>query len=540
MRTILSYDGWLRLFEAAEGKAPDEISALIEKAKTSDPDQIKSHPAYEPMLSWFGRPGPTKGRMDMDKDLVLKSMQYWTGDLSQKTGSGAEELEARIATLTDAGQVEKIKKMLPKIVGTTTSLQYDTNLITSSAQKIKDALDALHKSGKRISSKFSPSTSSNLTATTNHLGIMPWRNEDSYKLKDIEGARAKEFMNWYDSLKKGGVEPIITKINDPKHHTVKSAALDNDMKLKILNKIQEKSQKVKRPIDEALRLYFQTTGYLTTTTTTKPGTPAEAPAPKVTTMSFAFPYKKGNEEMAKTYFKDDMAELRDGMAGQMVNSINEIVKSLKAQGAKITKFSYRIIASTSNVPSYYLPGNKRAAQSSTENNKTLVADRAKVLEAEIKQAIESNGLTEISETVPALLTPNNTLDGKADWNKVKDQYQLKTKADGTKGRVNAQGQDTTAAYESLFGPARHSGAAFEIEYTITETRPEVPEAKPETETTTIGNWTVNISWHKDTIDFSFDKRTFQRIGYKIGKSIRQIGTGSGGNSVGDLCAAYGG
>lgn len=535
MSYLLKYTEWKSLFEQTKEAS---LSEMVATANAQDAEEIKNHPVYSQVMEWFGRPGPVKDKMDMDKEKAVKSMQYWNGDLTEKTGNVASDVDAALSLLMDSKNVDSMKKSLQKASGTSTPLTYDTNLITSTAEQLKAEFQKLHKSGKIIGGQ-SEGGSNYMVFTDavqnreNYLGILPFSLSDDqkyYRGRDLASTQAKQMDKWYKKVKNEGVKALLEILTDKKYHKSKAIKLSNDIKKQILDNIQKRAKDKK--IEEALALYFTPIGVKDIPTSSKTITAGE-PTVSTQTASFAFPYKAGNEEMAKTYFKDDLATFSDGMAGKMVESINEVVKSLTSQGAKITKFSYKIIASTSNVPSQYGGGGKLTGQWSTENNKTLVNDRKAVLEAEIKKAVADNGLGGVTIAVDPVLTPNNTLGGTADWAKLKDKYKLKVEPNGAKRRVDSTGKDTTAEYEATFGPARHSGAAFVIEYT-TET---VTPTQDETETfekTTVGEWKVYIRWTKIK----------KKIEWKIPSVGVRIGTGGfptgGGNNVKDLCAAYGG
>jgi len=536
MSFILKYGDWKRLFEQAKEQS---LSEMVVTANSQDLEEVKSHPVYSQVMDWFKRPGPTKGRMDMDKEKAVKSMQYWNGDLTAKTGNISSQVESALELLTDSKNVESLKKGLQKASGTSTSLTYETDLIVSIASQLKEEFQKLHKSGKIIAGP-SENTGANYMLFVdasqnreNYLGLIPFSLSDDqkfYKGKDLSSTQSKQMDKWYKKVKAEGIDTFLKILTDKKYHKSKATKLDDSTKIKLLDNIQSRANRNKKNIEDALSLYFTPIGVKDIPTSTKTITSGE-PIVSTQKSSFAFPYKKGNEEMAKTYFKDDLATFSDGMAGKMVEAINEVVKTLKSQGAEITKFTYTIIASTSNVPSQYGGGGKLTGQWSTENNKTLVNDRKTVLEAEIKKAVSDNGLAAVTTAVAPMLIPNNTLEGTADWAKVKDKYKLKVDPNGTKRRVDSTGKDTTAEYEAIFGPARHSGATFEIEYQTSTVTP----TEDETETfekTTVGDWKVYIRWEKIKKDIEWNIPT---IGIRVGG-----GPPSGGSSVKDLCAAYGG
>ena len=562
-KSILPFGEWFKVYEQAgrnfkksqsifesmvlEQKSSKGASELVLEAKENDSEEVKSHPSYEDVMNWFDRPGPVKGRMTMDKEKVQTSMQYWTGDLSSKLGNQPGLIDKCLSLLSDPKKVKNLKKQMAKASQSSRSLKWDTEKITSAATQLKEEFEKLHSSGKKIDGKDEESGLNYALNTskpgdpkaTRYLGILPlYLKEDYYKGKDLSKSKENQMNAWYMKLEKEGVDSFISILNDSKYQSTKVVDLTDEFKIKILDKVQERSEKAKKKIEDALKLYI-TPEKATETKTPSKITTAGEPTVTTETGSFAFPYAKGNEQMAMTYFKDDLAELRDDMAGQMVQAINDFVKSIRDQGSEITKFSYKIIASTSNVPSQYGGGGKLTGSWSPDNNKILVQDRAKVLEQEIKQAISENGLDAISTAAAPVLTPNNTLGGKADWSKLRDKYKLKVNPDGTRTRVDSSGNDTTSEYEALFGPARHSGAMFEIEYTKSTVTPTEDEIET-LEVTTVGDWRVYISWSKPP------KRGGRDIGKNIGN--KRIGfriggffdSGGGGHSVGDLCAAYGG
>ena len=157
-----------------EGKDTGKIKELIKKIKESDPEAIKSLPAYEKVMGWFENEGPTKGKSLVDSDKMVEYLEYWFGDLSSETSNSSRRVVEGMDKLKDTKNVEKILKKCQKEYEKGEFDKYDIGLITKSAEEIGKEFSKLIKSGKEIKREFPEHTTTNPDKYPNRLGIIPF------------------------------------------------------------------------------------------------------------------------------------------------------------------------------------------------------------------------------------------------------------------------------------------------------------------------------------------------------------------------------
>ena len=468
-----------------EGKDTGKIKELIKKIKESDPEAIKSLPAYEKVMGWFENEGPTKGKSLVDSDRMVKDLEYWFGDFSSKTSGGSERNEEGIAKLKDPKNVEKILKKCQKEYEKGEFLKYDVGLITKSAEEIEKAISELRKNGKQIGGKDPESGRDWRAYTTSRpdlyparIGIVPFNTSNEkyaplYDGKDISGDDAKHFEIWYEELEKNGVNSIIKKIKDPKHQETKAIVLDEDTKGKILEAFQKKAEDRGKDIAEATKISWYPTRVEEKENTTREKIVLE---PEIITDNLMFPT---NEEASKGFFPENKASIDDIPAEykkDFADSMKEVKSSIDEANGEITKVVVKAVSSTSKVPTTY-----QSKKTGKKGNEGLADDRIQTIKDLALGVLKENNMD-------VNLTYDETgklADNGPEWN------------DATRAEFKDRKTNPTVlkAYEEKYGPFRYSGLEIQITYKIEIPKEEVREA---TIYEVIGDWKSNISWVKPT------------------------------------------
>ena len=526
---IKNYSNWKALYEAAS----NELINLVKKAKEDDPQSVKSHPAYNSVMSWMERGGPEKGKTSMSEESLIKQMKYWNGDLSSKlsASSSGKPVELALAELLDDKNLENVINNAGKAAGRAGSYgaNMDRKLIKSSVEKLINKFKSIHKSGRQFGGKTDDGynwvvySHSKKDAPSNFLGIIPFSAsqeniKNKYQGKDLDGGDAKRFENWYNSLRDGGVDKLIEYLDDPKYtKAVAATGMEENDKIKILESYKQKADRTKNDISNALKISWKQSGVEQEEEITTKEIEGEPTVIKSGPIFFP-----NDQSVAKAFFKDDQANLTPGYENSIKDAIMEMKNSIP-EGAIITKLEFSAMASTSVVPSDF-NGDKKWTQ---QENEDLVKARAvKVVEL-AKAGFEAAGLADKATEMPAKLIPNNNGGGEsAQWGDAqRAKYSLaKRKSDPS----------VRQAYESIYGEYKFSGVIIELEYQLTETTTRTEDTFAETVS---GDWTSYITWYKKSTGDKI-KSKFRNIELP-NFSMKQSGKSYVGTKAGMMCPAYG-
>ena len=526
---IKNYQGWKALNEQ---KSNDDLPSLVAKARETDSTIVKSNPAYNAVMDWMERGGPTKGKTTMNREDLVKQMKYWNGDLSGKIKktTSSTNVELALAELLDDNNLEKLITNAGKAAGRAGSYgaKMDRELIKTSVEKILNKFKSIHRSGRQFGGKNEEGYSwvvyshSKKDAPSKFLGIIPFMASEenikkNYQGKDLDKSDALRFENWYNSLKDGGVENLIGYLEDTKYTKAAATSMTDEDKINILTSYKQKASKTKNNIEEALKISWRQTGVTQKDSVTTEEIPGEPVIVKSGPIFFP-----ENQSVAKAFFKDDRADLTKGYENIIKDAIMKLKQSLP-KGAEITKLEFGSVASTSVVPSDF-NGDKKWTQ---EENKTLVKARAAKVSELAKKGFVDAGLSDKAVETQAILVPNNNGGGEsALWDdKQRTKYSLEKRNSDPKVRE---------AYEAVYGPYKYSGVIIELEYKLTTPTTETQETAAET---VDGDWTSYITWYKQSTGDNI-KRSFAKIkmpGFKLGKSSGQSFVGT---KVSNMCPEF--
>jgi hypothetical protein len=463
-----SFNEWKQLLESKSG----DIAKLVEQAKSSDSEKVKSTPGYNEIMDWYTNGGPVKGKATMSDDDIIKTLKYWNGDLSSKTSEKASRVIEAMDILSDSGNVESLMKKLQKAAGMSKYLSYDVELITKAASELKTKFEELKKAGKEIGQKTGEGQRYSMHTTLKpetypwRLGIIPWsvnteEGLDEYNGKDLGSANAKQFTAWYEKIKNDGVSSLIEMLDDRKYLKIKAMGMKDTYKITMLNKFTEKASKMNKEIKNALAIRIYPSSVKSSVEKKEF---IEAGDPVIEYAEFKFP---SNTDISKTFFLDDQYKIDN----KYTNSISEFVSGIKAklpEGAKVSQVTVKAVASTSQVPStkYFNSG----------GNEKLVDLRTASIEKKTVEALKANGLADNIKFDKTGRLPNNgPLYDKEKYGKAKRDADPAVKAE----------------YEKIYGEYRFSGVQIMLAYSI-ET--------PTTETTetldiqNVGDWKGYIGW----------------------------------------------
>jgi len=525
---IKNYSGWQKLYEQ---KSANDLGSLVASAREKDSESVKSHPAYNQVMSWMERGGPVKGKSGMDESSIVKQMKYWNGDLSSKVkvSASGKQVELALAELLDDKNLERLISNAGKAAGRAGSYgaKMDRELIKASVEKLINKFKSIHKSGRQFGGKNDDGynwvvySHSKKDAPSKFLGIIPFMASQEnikkeYQGRDLDGSDAKRFENWYSSLKDGGVDKLIEYLDDPKYTKAVATEMDEKDKIEILENYKQKADKTKNDISNALKISWRQSGVKQEEIIKTEEIPGE---PKVIKSGpIFFP---NNQSVAKAFFKDDQANLTPGYENSIKDAIMEMKNSIP-KGATITKLEFSAVASTSVVPSDF-NGDKKWTQQ--ENEDLVKARAAKVTELS-KAGFEAAGLADKAKEMPAKLIPNNNGGGEsAQWGeKQRAKYSLaKRKSDPA----------VRQAYESVYGEYKFSGVIIELEYQLTETTTRTEDTFAETVS---GDWTSYITWYKQSTGNKI-KRKFRRIQLP-NFSMNKSGQSFVGTKVSVMCPTF--
>ena len=524
---IKNYSNWKTLYEAAS----NELLNLVKKAKESDPQSVKSHPAYNSVMSWMERGGPEKGKTSMSEESLIKQMKYWNGDLSSKVkvSTSGKNVELALAELLDDKNLEKLISNAGKAAGRAGSYgaKMDRELIKSSVEKLINKFKSLHKSGRQFGGKTEDGynwvvySHREEDAPSKFLGIIPFQASEEnikkeYQGKDLDGSDARKFENWYNSLKDGGVDKLIGYLDDPKYTKAVATKMEENDKIKILESYKQKADKTKNDISNALKISWRQPGVKQEEEITTEEIPGEPTVIKSGPIFFP-----NDQSVAKAFFKDDQANLTPGYENSIKDAIMEMKNSIP-EGATITKLEFSAVASTSVVPSDF-NGDKKWTQ---QENDALVKARAAIVTELAKAGFEAAGLADKAKEMPAKLIPNNNGGGEsAQWGEAqRTKYSLaKRKSDPS----------VRQAYESIYGEYKFSGVIIELEYQLTETTTRTEDTFAETVS---GDWISYITWYKqstgDKIKSKFRNITLPNF------SMNKSGQSFVGTKVSNMCPKW--
>ena len=461
------------------------ISELVASANETDSEEVKGTAGYADVMAWYSNEGPSKGKPDMESSDMVKCMEYWTGDLSSKTGKGELKIEQALGILSNEDKLAKLlikldkqrNSFTPKAKAKLPEIQWDKSLIIQSAKKLKAAFSELHKSGKKIGNKTEENTSGNtayynvLTTLNSEkfpfkLGIIPFNMSgdgiDTYNGKDIGSSDVKKFHKWYTSIN-NDLDKMMTYLdlnseNGSKVIKTKFVLIEDRDKIAMLTKFSDRAKR--KAIADALKIKWWPSIAKTTTRKEKMILEGE---PETTYMEYKFP---ADTQIAKTFFVDDASTIDPKFS----NSINEFVQDIRQQipkDAEITSVKVMAVASTSTVPS--------TKYRNEDGNVTLVAHRLKAINDATALALTNNNLNSNVEYVEGGGRPNQG----TEW--VSDNAKW-----GPQGNRNA-------LYEKTFGEFRFSGVQINVGWKVTTQEPD------EGEISTIeitGKWSSTISWRK--------------------------------------------
>ena len=524
---IKNYSNWKALYEAASS----ELINLVKKSRENDPQSVKSHPAYNSVMSWMERGGPEKGKTSMSEESLIKQMKYWNGDLSSKVKKSANGtyIELALTELLDEKNLEKLINNAGKAAGRAGSYgaKMDRELIKSSVEKLINKFKSIHKTGRQFGGKtddgynWAVYSHSRKDAPSKFLGIIPFlasqeNIKKEYQGKDLDKSDALRFENWYNSLKDGGVDKLIEYLDDPKYTKAVATGMGENDKIEILESYKQKANKTKNDISNALKISWRQSGVKQEEEITTKEIPGELTVIKSGPIFFP-----NDQSVAKAFFKDDQANLNPGYENSIKDAIMEMKNSIP-KGATITKLEFSAVASTSVVPSDF-NGDKKWTQ---QENEDLVKARAAKVTELAKAGFEAAGLADKAKEMPAKLIPNNNGGGEsAKWGEEqKTKYSLaKRKADPS----------VRQAYESVYGEYKFSGVIIELEYKLTETTTRTEDTFAETVS---GDWTSYITWYKQSTGDKV-KSKFRRI--KIPNfSMNKSGKSFVGTKVSTMCPKW--
>lgn len=546
-----------------------------------------------------GRSKDAENIISTEEDMY-QSMMYWQGDLTKKleSSSNLDELIKELEPWTKSEKVKDNLEWVYRKVGARNSKMsqrlncpeyYDpknnikfnrpwivdkgdadlihqsaADLISKRVTELKQILADMLKSGKTPGAPVDPSDKkSNLKynislvewgKNPNGLDLFgersigavpfgppikgkgnPWEFRNMNIKSEIDPTRRK-WGYWLGTIcTDSAFEELKSKLSSPKYIVAKSVPITDSDRIKILNTIKEKSEKGGNVEDATYIVIKPAKAIETRSKTTKPG------EDKVTTtveeLNYAFPFSKAKsddpaekasaEEMAITMFDNDSAIIKDNIKSQLSLGIDDMISEIKKLG-ELVSLEYKTIASTSDEPSAYIRPNKKGTTTSSEANIPLAEDRAAAIETAFLALAKEKGIDPAKiEKGTALLYPNNTLGGTAVYSEKKN---MRAKLGGTPA------QD--AEYKKLFAQPKFSGIAFKAKINVVKEEIEPTEETVE-DYDVKGEWGVSIGWRKKSKNKSSSSSKYRgKIDWN--RIFPDMGSGGGGSSVKELCAAYGG
>jgi len=533
--------------------------------------------SYEPITDpeWLKKFKDRKTTMKPED--IDRCMQYWNGMMnsaSGQEGSAIDILEkltkkSYVTNLLDVDWKNASENTIgrkPDILwGKSTdvpkSLKFDKDLIVEKSKiLLEKAKNTFDKSGKtcRVNIGFRNiyKFEVNLATDENSLGLIPsvkFEDPSNKGYNTIDMFGKTNFFLWYNVISdENQFSKLLARLDDPKYIKTGFVKMTKDDKIKIITGINDVAKKkfAKKDYDDSGRAIWGIYGATsimwwpkesietmpkneTPPTTTE--TPANEPVEIINTYDFAWPYseKNGGRELAMTYFNNDQATIKDGKDKEIQNAVSQIMNEIKAKNGELLSLKYKIVASTSDEPSYYQQNGTLGSTATTKNNEYLVVARAKVIEKALNDAITALSINKDlvkNETTAEDLKANNTLGGTAVYN------QLKSMRNTEEGK---------AKYREIMAQPKHSGILFNVEYITKEKINDIPkeeiEEEPVVSYSVVGEWLYEIKW-KGSGGSSTSRRRRKHSrkaikGINWDKIFPDMPTG-GGWGVDNLCCAY--
>jgi hypothetical protein len=442
------------------------------------------------------------------------------------------------------------------------AFQKSADLIATRVKELQQIFKDMLKSGKKIGAPVDPSDpkSSNYHVALvdygtggssfmygkRSIGAVPfnppaagkdnpwiWEDMDIDSTNNTSNTSRKKWGTWLSILcTDAAFEDLKTKLNSPRYVVAKSIPITNADRIKILGIIKEKSEKY-GAVEDATVIKIKPAKAIESRT--KKEIPGEDIVTTTTEeLNYAFPFSKAKsedpnaktaaEEMAITMFDSDSAIIKDNIKSQLSAGIDEMLAEIGKLG-ELVSLEYKTIASTSDEPSLYISPNKKGTSASREANIPLAKDRAASIETAFLTLATEKGIdsTKIIKGT-AQLFPNNTIGNTVVYET--DKWMRK-------GTPQQQ-----AEYKAKFAQPKYSGIAFKAQVKVTNTTVE-PTTETVEDYSVTGEWGVYIGWTKKRKSKGGGGSSRYRGKINWNKIFPDMGAPGGGNSVKELCAAYG-
>lgn len=590
------------------------VASLIEKIKKSDSDKVKQAKGWDDMMSWFEAEGPTgkvtrtsgkkkgtsyKPEFTGNKETLVKSLTYWSGDLGGKVTAGKNTKPPRLLKgWLDLAEGEIYSKWLKAAKKYKGDKPYHSDLVrfTSAVpesevrdylQKCMDSMNDNIKNGRALRSGIKgktqgvrygcstePSDNFNFKDDSKYtyLGAGPYNVEVSDKLETYDLKRITKWLNSYfgkpsnvrteedgKKVRNEDGKYLITEegkanaankrkgtldaLKGTKYFTQKAVGITDFDKRKMLSTIVSASEKRGISITLAKNIVIKPSNAVTKEKTEK--VPGESKS-FVTFDNFSFPNTSDPVKFAResmVMYAADSNTANQGMKEKLKAALISEINKIKEDGGKILSFNAQIVSSTSVIPSRYLGNGKigTTRQYSYDNNITLAKDRALDMKGKLNAALADPVISKMLEGITANIqiteTPNNPGTVESGGFATKEDA-IKFYEDLKKkngGRASGDPNWKTIRAKK-YAPQRHSGIAFQAKVKYTET------VETEREITTeevIGDWIIKIYFPRTS---SYKKKRSSGSGgkkWRIDWFPKGGRPGGGGHSVKDLCAAYG-
>ena len=496
------------------------LRSLVDEAKATDPVDVKSiEPTYTDVMDWWARGKSESGKQYNSNvnEKVLKTLRYWTGDMSDKTSNKDIRAQNSLQVLIDDGG-----KALMSTLGYTKQERNEMmEPIKVAAQALKDAIIEMNNTGMSIGAIYPPTYGGKkndhapirytLKSGKNtpvsfkkpgeeetkeyagkNLGVLPIASNNVKKYKGkIDGSiknTKKYFDAWYDQITKdGGVADLIEKINNSDYHnkTKSYVPLTEKDKITILNGIQKKADGFRKPklIADATRIYIwpEKAKWIEKSKETEWTTE---------TADVRWPL---DPSKAKDFFQPDSSTIGDTYRTDFIAFLNGLLQRIRDDNnGEIESVTIRAESSTNAVPSTLFHNRG--------GNVALVNARIGSMLAFATEALTADGTGITADMIeqdtdnPNLTLPNNPACGGWDdeltdkegftdisW---KDYFNRDT--DGVKYRDTVKGK---AEYELKYAGCRWAWFQIFINY-----KTKTPETI--TKFDQVGEWEWAISWGK--------------------------------------------
>jgi hypothetical protein len=432
------------------------------------------------------------------------------------------------------------------------------DLIATRVKELQQIFKDMLKSGKKIGAPVDPSDPNspkyhialvdykNFMYGTRSIGAVPfnppikgkdnpwiWENMNITTTDNTSNTDRKKWGTWLATLcTDSAFEDLKKKLNSPRYVVAKSVPITNADRIKILGIIKERSEKY-GAVEDATVIRIKPAKAIESRT--KKEIPGEDIVTTTTEeLNYAFPFSKAKsedpnaktaaEEMAITMFDSDSAIIKDNIKSQLSAGIDEMLAEIGKLG-ELVSLEYKTIASTSDEPSFYISPNKKGTSATREANIPLAKDRAASIETAFLALATEKGIdsTKIIKGT-AQLFPNNTIGNTVVYET--DKWMRK-------GTPQQQ-----AEYKAKFAQPKYSGIAFKAQVKVTNTTVE-PTTETVEDYSVTGEWGVYIGWTKKRKSKGGGGSSRYRGKINWNKIFPDMGAPGGGNSVKELCAAYG-